>query len=166
MATTALALAALVGCAAGTPGPEAGSAGSSGSAGAPGTSPDITDPAAAPAEGSDADLVITLTSNGTDTTNHYRLVCVNGSPAQGSDHPQGKEACTFLSGPGKTLLTTSPKKDVQCTQQSEGPQTAIVEGKLNGTSVQRAFSLSDGCKISAWKSAEALLGRGTAAGTQ
>lgn len=166
LATAALALLALTGCGGNDTGIATGSAQPSETAGATAGAPVASDPAVGPAAGADADLAITLTSNGTDATHHYRLVCVNGSPGQGTDHPQADQACTFLSGTGKTLLTSAPKKNVQCTQQSAGPQTAIVEGKLNGTSVQRAFSLSDGCKISAWKSAEALLGRGTAEGTQ
>lgn len=165
LATTALALLAVTGCSGGGSDPGSGSTEST----APSTAtvaPDATDPAAGPATGADADLAITIRSDGTDATYRYRLVCVNGAPGEGSDHPQAQEACTFLSGDGKSLLTTSPKKGLQCTQQSAGPQRAIVEGELNGTSVQRTFALNDGCKISAWKSAEALLGRGTSAGNQ
>ncbi len=166
LAGAALALVALVGCAAGTTGSGDGSPAPSGATSAPATPSQVSDPAAGPATGADADLAIILTSNGTDVAERYRLVCVNGAPGQGGNHPQAKQACTFLSGEGKTLLTTSAKTEGQCTQQTAGPQTAIVEGKLNGTSVQRAFSLDNGCKISAWKSAEALLGRGTSSGAQ
>lgn len=166
LATTTLALLAVTGCAGGDSDPGAGTPDSTAASTATTVAPDASDPAAGPAAGADADLAITIMSNGTDATDRYRLVCVDGAPGEGSDHPQAQEACTFLSGDGKSLLTTSPKKGTQCTQQSAGPQRAIVEGKLNGTSVQRAFALNDGCRISAWKSAEALLGRGTSAGNQ
>jgi len=166
VAAGALALLALSGCAgegndSGSTSPAASSV-----ATAPATAPAASDPAAGPAEGADADLSITLTSNGTDATDRYKLVCVNGSPGQGTNHPQAEAACTFLSGPGKSVLTGTPDKGAQCTQESAGPQTAIVEGTLNGTAVQRGFALTDGCKIATWKSAEALLGRGTSNGTQ
>lgn len=167
VAAAALALLALSGCA----GAGGGSGGTSPAATssvvpAPATAPTASDPAAGPAKGADADLSITLTSNGTDATHRYKLVCVDGSPGQGTDHPQADAACTFLSGAGKTVLTGTPDKSAQCTQESAGPQTAIVEGTLNGTTVQRGFALTDGCKIATWKSAEALLGRGTSSGTQ
>ncbi|WP_372698932.1 hypothetical protein [Arthrobacter sp. JSM 101049] len=166
VAATALALLALSGCA----GEEDGSGPTTPTAStvesAPATGPVASAPAAGPAEGADADLSITLTSNGTDASHRYQLVCVNGSPGQGTDHPQADAACTFLSGPGKSVLTGTPEKGAQCTQESAGPQTAIVEGTLNGSSVQRGFSLTNGCKIATWKSAEALLGRGTSNGTQ
>lgn len=166
LATAAVAMLALAGCAGSDPGAESGAPTSPAADSTSATSPAATDRAAGPAEGSDADLSVTITSNGTDVAHRYRLVCVNGSPVEGTEHPQAEAACTFLGGAGKSVLTTTPKKQAQCTQQIAGPQTAIIEGTLNGTSVQRAFSLTDGCKISAWKSAEALLGRGTASGAQ
>lgn len=166
VAVTALALLALSGCAGEGDGSGSTSPPASSVETAPATPPAASDPAAGPAEGADADLSITLTSNGKDATDRYKLVCVNGAPGQGTEHPQAAAACTFLSGPGKSVLTGTPDKSAQCTQESAGPQTAIVEGTLNGTSVQRGFALTDGCKIDTWKSAEALLGRGTSSGTQ
>lgn len=162
IAAASLGLLLLSGCAANSP----DSAPTQTTAPAPSTAPKPTEQPAGPADGTNADLSITITSNGEEVTHRYQLVCAGGVPAKGTDHPQADQACTFLDGPGKTLLTETAKKDAQCTQQSAGPQTAIVEGTLNDSAVQRAFALGNGCKISAWKSAEALLGRGTASGDQ
>lgn len=162
VAAAALGLLLLSGCAAESPESEPTETAVS----APSAAPKPTEQPVAPAEGTNADLSITITSNGEDVAHRYRLVCVGGAPGEGSDHPQSEDACTFLDGPGKTLLTDEAQKDAECTQESAGPQTAIVEGTLNDASVQRTFALGNGCKISAWKSAEALLGRGTASGDQ
>ncbi|MDN5755365.1 MAG: serine protease inhibitor [Arthrobacter sp.] len=162
MAAAALGLLLLSGCAGESPDSEPTQT----TAATESSAPEPTEQPAGPEEGTDADLSITITSNGEDVVHRYRLVCSGGVPGKGTDHPQAEEACTFLDGPGKTVLTGKAKKDADCTQESAGPQTAIVEGTLNETTVQRAFALGNGCKISAWKSAEALLGRGTASGDQ
>ncbi|MGO2004015.1 hypothetical protein [Arthrobacter rhombi] len=162
VATAAVGLLLLAGCAAETPDAEP----TDSTVSSPSSAPKPTEQPAGPAEGTDADLSITITSDGEEVAHRYRLVCVGGVPGKGTDHPQAEAACTFLDGPGKIVLTEKTKKDADCTQESAGPQTAIVQGTLNEASVQRAFALGNGCKISAWKSAEALLGRGTASGDQ
>ena len=59
---------------------------------------------------------------------------------------------------GTSFFTARPDKDVICTQQYGGPQTASITGELNGTPVVGSFSLTDGCQISRWNSATDLLG--------
>jgi hypothetical protein len=125
------------------------------------TAPPSSESPAAPA---DADLAISLSPDGKTVQRTYRLVCSNGVPVQDTDHPQPADACAFLSDHGAQVLTAPRKPQGMCTQQDNGPLTAVVEGTLNGQQVQRSFSLHNGCQISAWKSAEALLGRGTSTG--
>ncbi|MGJ9403774.1 SSI family serine proteinase inhibitor [Arthrobacter sp. KK5.5] len=104
-------------------------------------------------------------ANGTDVDATHRVVCVDGAPAAGTDHPTPEDACAFLSGPDAGLLTALPRKDVACTQQYGGPQKARVHGVVDDSEVNKTFSLTDGCKIGEWDSARALLGMGSGAGT-
>ena len=122
----------------------------------PGTEP--------PAPHADVDLMVALMPDGETTSSTYRLVCADGRPASGSDHPTAAEACAFLAGDGAKVLTALPPKNRVCTQQYGGPARALVTGTMDGQRVQRAFSLTDGCQISDWRAAEPLLGKGSAAG--
>jgi hypothetical protein len=50
--------------------------------------------------------------------------------------------------------------DVACTQQYGGPETATVQGTLDGEPIDAAFSRTDGCEIARWEAAKALLEAG------
>ena len=122
----------------------------------------MTDEPATSAPG--ADLRVSLRPDGETVDAEYRLVCVDGVPADGTDHPNPEAACAFLSGTGQRVLTAVPAKNRMCTQQYGGPQVAVVEGTIDGRRVLKTFSLRDGCQISEWRASEALLGPGSAGG--
>jgi hypothetical protein len=48
-------------------------------------------------------------------------------------------------------------RDVACTLQYGGPETATLKGTLRGEPVDARFSLENGCEISRWKAATRLL---------
>jgi hypothetical protein len=48
------------------------------------------------------------------------------------------------------LLLNAPDPDRICTQIYGGPQTATVEGTVNGRWVRRAFSRTNGCELADW----------------
>jgi hypothetical protein len=129
----------------------------------PSVSPCPSSPSGSPAEGT-TDVIVEMMPNGSCVDTTYRVVCVDGAPAAGTDHPSPEEACAFLTESGEAALTALPNKNVRCTQVYGGPQVAVVTGTVDGTPVNKRFALRDGCEISAWKAAEALLGRGSSSG--
>ena len=48
------------------------------------------------------------------------------------------------------FLLSAPDPDRVCTQIFGGPQTATVQGTVNGRLVRRAFSRKDGCELADW----------------
>jgi hypothetical protein len=55
------------------------------------------------------------------------------------------------------FLSRAPDPQRVCTQIYGGPQTARVTGTIRGRHVDRSFSRTDGCEISDWDRAKALL---------
>jgi hypothetical protein len=50
-----------------------------------------------------------------------------------------------------------PSGTTACTQQFGGPETATVEGTINGDPVSTRFSRENGCQIARWDAAKELL---------
>ncbi len=105
-----------------------------------------------------ATLTITIQQDAAAEPVQYVLECVDGVPGPASTLPGADAACARLAELGMEFFTARPNKDVICTQQYGGPQTASISGDLNGTSVRAAFALTDGCEISRWNSVRDLLG--------
>ncbi|MHC6219090.1 SSI family serine proteinase inhibitor [Arthrobacter sp. MMS24-S77] len=173
-----LAVLAVAGLAACTPGTGGGTPSSS----APGTStsstpssspsgllPDETEspggkptPSFSPAPSSpglgEAELSIIVKSSPTAAPESYTLVCTNGVPAAESHHPTAAAACAALKK-NPALLTRTPRpSDPVCTQQYGGPQTATVTGAVDGVGVESSYKLTDGCEIAAWAAVADILG--------
>jgi hypothetical protein len=55
------------------------------------------------------------------------------------------------------LLTSKRDKARACTQIYGGPETAIVTGTIDGDSVERRFSRTNGCELADFKRAAGLL---------
>ena len=55
------------------------------------------------------------------------------------------------------LLTTQPDEDRVCTQLYGGPETARVTGTIDGKTVDRRFTRTNGCEIADFMRAAALL---------
>lgn len=100
-----------------------------------------------------ADLTVVLDESGEGQTKTWTLTC---EPA-GGDHPDVDAACAALAAAGLDAFDPTPK-DVACTEIYGGPQTATVEGTVDGTSVRASFSRSNGCEISRWDTLAPLLG--------
>ena len=88
----------------------------------------------------------------------YTLTCRGGAPTDESRHPYPAQACEVLRNDPEVLMPQSRSKDVVCTQQYGGPQTANVTGVVDGIRVDISFALRDGCEISQWNAAESILG--------
>jgi subtilisin inhibitor-like len=97
------------------------------------------------------DLTI-VSDDGKGKTETWQLTC---EPAGGT-HPDPAAACAALAAKGKTALPPVPK-DMMCTQQFGGPQTAKITGTWNGEPVNATFSRTNGCEISRWKALKGLL---------
>jgi hypothetical protein len=88
----------------------------------------------------------------------YTLTCKDGAPTDQSRHPSAAKACEVLKDNPGVLVPQPRNKDVVCTQQYGGPQTAFVTGSVDGEPVNISFGLHDGCEISQWNAAESILG--------
>jgi hypothetical protein len=179
IARSVLAVLAVAGLAACTPGPGGGSPSSS----APGNStsstpsssptgllPDETEPPSGKATPSftpgapstpgrgDAELSIVVKLSPTAAPESYTLVCTGGVPAAESHHPTAAAACAALKK-NPALLTRTPRpSDQVCEQRYGGPQTAIVTGSVDGVGIESSYKLTDGCEIAAWAAVADILG--------
>ncbi|MBT8162302.1 MULTISPECIES: SSI family serine proteinase inhibitor [Arthrobacter] len=163
-----LAVLAVAGLAACTPGPgsspsPSGSASTSPSPSGPGgtgsatAKPTPSVPQPTPGRG-DAELSIIVKPSATAAALSYTLVCKGGVPAPESHHPTAAAACAALQkNPG--LLTRTPRPaDQVCDQRYGGPQTATVTGTVDGVNIDSTYKLTDGCEIAAWAAAADVLG--------
>ncbi|WP_104167116.1 SSI family serine proteinase inhibitor [Arthrobacter sp. SX1312] len=128
--------------------------------GAPSAPPASAPPASAtpPAASTNALLTISVRQDASSDPVQYVLECVDGVPGPASTHPNADAACATLTRIGAAFFTARPNKDVLCTQQYAGPQTASITGEIDGTPVVGSFALTDGCEISRWNSLTDLLG--------
>lgn len=110
------------------------------------------------AAASSARLTVAIRQDVSSEPVQYVLECVDGVPGPGSTLPNAEAACARLAQLGTDFFTARPNKDIICTQQYGGPQTASIMGELDGTSVLASFALTDGCEISRWKQAQDILG--------
>lgn len=105
-----------------------------------------------------ANLTITVTPSDSQPAINYTLICKDGIPTDKSKHPLPAKACQTLQN-NPAVLTPRPRnKEVICTQQYGGPQTATVTGTVDGVPVDAWFARRDGCEISWWNAAGSILG--------
>ena len=96
---------------------------------------------------------LTIVSNdGAGKTQTWTLTC---DPVGGT-HPDAAAACAALTAKGTTAMP-AVAKNVMCTQQYGGPQTAKITGTWMGEAVNAAFSRENGCEISRWAALKGLL---------
>ncbi|MFH5879729.1 SSI family serine proteinase inhibitor [Arthrobacter sp. NA-172] len=106
----------------------------------------------------DAELSIIVKPSPTATAESYTLVCTGGVPAAESHHPTAAAACAALKK-SPALLTRTPRPSGQlCDQRYGGPQTATVTGSVDGVGVESSYKLTDGCEIAAWAAVADILG--------
>lgn len=127
---------------------------------APGRSPSPSSLPPGPGPG-DAELTITVKPSDTEPAINYTLTCRNGAPTNESRHPTAAKACDVLKNSPGVLAPQPRGKDVVCTQQYGGPQTANVTGIVDGMPVDISFARRDGCEISQWNAADSILGPAT-----
>lgn len=158
----------LAGCATGTDGAGAGDAPSDTSTTAPAdpdepTSSDDTTsggvtgtrPSGTPTlDGLPAGLTITVDVTGDGDTQTWTLTC----DPPGGDHPDPDWACAALEAAGGVDAFEPVPRDAVCTEIYGGPQTAHVEGTVDGRPVDADFSRTNGCEIARWEALQPLLG--------
>lgn len=105
-----------------------------------------------------AELAISVVPDEGQPAVNYTLVCQGGVPAAESQHPSADAACAALKANASLLSPPPQDPDRACTQQYGGPQKATVSGAVDGVPVESSFSRTDGCEISAWDAAKAVLG--------
>lgn len=103
-----------------------------------------------------ADLTVTVDATGEGAVTTFTLTC---EPA-GGDHPDADAACAAIAAAGGPAAFEPTPRDVACTEQWGGPQTATVEGTVDGETIRADFSRTNGCEISRWDALEALFGPG------
>ena len=102
-------------------------------------------PAGTPAEMAQLTVIVD-TGNGTKKT--ADITC---------KEPDDSDVCAALAD--MDLKTFEPVPGNQaCTQQYGGPETATVQGTLNGEEIDAKFSRVNGCEIARWDAAKKLLG--------
>lgn len=133
---------------------------------APGAGPETTAPVLPPlpsslppgTSGGNAELAIVVKPSNSKPAINYTLTCKDGAPTDESKHPFAAKACEVLKNNPAVLIPHPRNKEVVCTQQHGGPQTATVTGSVDGVPVDISFARRDGCEISQWKAAESILG--------
>lgn len=143
----ALLIAALAGCAAS--GPSDPSTRES-------TSPMKPSTSAEPAR--TALLTVTVRQTAEAKPETYVLECANGAVGPATTLRGPEAACAAVLALGAEFFTAEPDPDLMCTQQYGGPQTAEIQGTINGVEVSTSFSLTDGCQITRWNALEPVLG--------
>ena len=100
-----------------------------------------------------ASLRITVWPKGKQGVSHtWTLRCTYPGPRGTHPHPEG--ACLALSRHARAL---KPVPDgVGCTEQSDGPQVALVRGTFRGKEIRARFERTDGCEIRRWDALRAL----------
>ncbi|MDK1360440.1 hypothetical protein QNO00_09185 [Arthrobacter sp. zg-Y1219] len=124
---------------------------------APSDSPSPASSSAAPSSPAATSLTVEFSPKGTEVQDTYTLECEGAAPAGSSAAPDPAAACEVLAAQGADLFAP-PNPNLACTQMIAGPQRAQVSGTLNGESVDRGFSLANGCEIGRWESLAGLLG--------
>jgi hypothetical protein len=110
---------------------------------------DPAEPAAPSEPAALADLKVVVDPDGTESKPPRRVTIR-------CDAPEDSPGCRALSKVEPETFEPTPG-DVACTQQFGGPQTATVKGTLRGEPVDATFSLANGCEISRWRDASAVL---------
>lgn len=108
--------------------------------------------------GGSAELAIVVKASNSEPAIHYTLTCKGGAPTDESQHTSAAKACQALKKNPAVLIPQPRNKDVVCTQQYGGPQTATVRGVVDGVPVDISFSRRDGCEIRQWNAAASILG--------
>ena len=159
----ALTLLAVAGCGSSggsepaSPAPSSTSPTSPASSGAPSSEPSTSSAAPAPSSPAATSLTVEFQAEGTGVTDTYSLECDGATPVGDSAAPDPAAACAALATLGvEAFAPLDP--NLMCTQMIKGPQRAHVSGTINGTAVDRDFSLSNGCEIGRWESLTGLLG--------
>jgi hypothetical protein len=101
-----------------------------------------------------ADLTITVDASGSGATQTWTLTC----DPPGGDHPDPAWACEALEQAGGVAAFDPVPRTAVCTEIYGGPQTAHVEGTVDGTPVNADFSRTNGCEINRWDALRAVLG--------
>lgn len=131
-----------------TPAPGDASGGSGDAAGG-------TRPSGSPSPtGLPADLTITVDASGSGDTQVWTLTC----DPPGGDHPDPAWACAALEEAGGAAAFDPVPRTAVCTEIYGGPQTAHVEGTVDGTPINADFSRTNGCEIKRWDTLRAVLG--------
>jgi len=119
-----------------------------------GTDETVTPQAPASESGATVTTDLTIVSDdGAGKTETWTLTC---DPAGGT-HPDAAAACAALASDKGAKAIPAVAKDMMCTQQYGGPQTAKITGTWKGQAVNASFSRTNGCEISRWTALKGLL---------
>lgn len=129
----------------------------SGCAGGGGTGGSPSASTSSQGQGQDTDLQISIRADGNAESAHFHLLCDGPVALERSNHPRAAAACALVDAHPQLLTEPAAGATRMCTQQYGGPAIARVTGTRDGQAVERTFDLHDGCAISDWTAALALL---------
>ena len=128
------------------------------SAGTPPAESPSAGPSAPSSSGAaDTSVTVQFLADGESPSASWTLQCNGAAPVGSSEAPDPAAACAVLAEQGAALFA-APDPNVMCTQEVRGMQRAEVAGTVNGETVDREFSLRNGCEIGRWENLTALLG--------
>jgi hypothetical protein len=118
------------------------------------------EPAAQQAPTGSAAIELTvLYDDGSGRTTSGTLTC-RGADRRAEGALDGRasaaELCTHARGLNE-LLTSKPDAGRACTQVYGGPETAVVTGTIDGRTVERRFTRTNGCELADYTRAAGLL---------
>lgn len=107
-----------------------------------------------PAGQVEVDLTVRVDATGEGATTEYTLTCA----PTGGDHPDAEAACAAIAAGGGAEAFAPTPRDVACTEQWGGPQTATVNGTVGSSRVDAQLDRHNGCEIARWDALAALFG--------
>ena len=117
----------------------------------------VSTPYPAPTGDPDVRLTVTLLPENAGLASTHHLVCVGSSAVDGTDLPNGDEACQLVKESPDLLERELAKSDEEC--RGTGHQDiADVFGQIKDKSVRNSFRADNSCNTETWDSLEALLG--------
>lgn len=116
-----------------------------------------------PAAAGTAMLTISIKQTPESQATTYLLECTRDGVGGATTVPNAEAACQTVKRLGAAFFTAKPDPNQMCTQQYGGPQTATIEGTVDGQQVSASFSATDGCEIARWNALESILGPAGAA---
>ena len=117
----------------------------------------VSTPYPTPTGDPDVRLTVTRLPENAGPASTHHLVCTGSSAVEGTDFPNGDEACQLLKTSPELLERELAKSDDEC--RGTGKQDiADVFGQVDEKPVRKSFRADNSCNTETWEALEPLLG--------